>query len=328
MKVVDMHCDTIGELMKNTGEGMLKKNSLHVDIDKLRAGDYMLQNFAMFVNMKNYPDCYKRCVEMIEYYKTLMAEYSEYIVEIECAGDIIRNNKAGMLSAMLTVEEGECCSGDLSKLEELYRLGVRMMTITWNYENSLGYPATPRCKLTGKKLCPDMSKGLTFAGKEAVLHMQELGMLVDVSHLSDKGFYDVCDIARVCKRPFVASHSNARSIARHPRNLSDEMIKLIGEKGGVIGVNFYPSFLSEKKVDEKEQLQYIILHIRHMINKGGIGCVGLGTDFDGIDGRLAISDASKIQILYEALRKAGFSENETEHIFWRNVLTVYKEVFG
>lgn len=328
MKVVDMHCDTVGELMKNTVEGTLKTNRLHIDIDKLITGDYMLQNFAMFVNMKEYTDCYKRCKEMIEYWKALAEEYSAYIGEINCTEDITENNKAGRLSAMLTVEEGECCGGSLDKLEELYGLGVRMMTITWNYENSLGYPATPRCRFTGKKLCADMSKGLTPAGKNVVLRMQELGMLADVSHLSDKGFYDVYDITRLCKRPFVASHSNARGIAKHPRNLSDEMIKLIGESGGVIGINFYPSFLSEKNINEKEQLQYIILHIRHMINKGGIGCVGLGTDFDGIDGRLAVSDASKMQILYEALRESGFSENETEHIFWRNVLAVYKEVLG
>lgn len=329
MKVVDMHCDTIGELIKcATKENTFMRNNLHIDIAKLKTGNYMLQNFAMFVNMKEYPDCYKRCKEMIAYWNILKEEYSGYIKEIKCVDHIIENNKAGRLSALLTVEEGECCRGDLKTLEELYKLGVRMMTITWNYENSLGYPATPRCKITGKKLTSDMSKGLTKKGKEIVCRMQEIGMIADVSHLSDKGFYDVADIARNNGKPFVVSHSNARCIAGHPRNLSDDMIRLVGERGGVIGVNFYPPFLSEKNISAKEQLSYIILHIRHMINKGGIDCVGLGTDFDGIDGKLAISDASKMQVLYEALRYAGFSESETEHIFWRNVINVYKEVFG
>lgn len=327
MKVVDMHCDTIGELMKcETKENTFMKNNLHIDITKLKDGNYMLQNFAMFVNMKEYPDCYKRCKEMIAYWHVLEDEYCEHIREIKCVDKIIENNIAGKISALLTVEEGECCSGDVEKLEELYGLGVRMMTITWNYENSLGYPATPRCKITGKKLAADMSKGLTKNGKEIVSCMQNIGMLVDVSHLSDKGFFDVTDIARNTGKPFVASHSNARSIANHPRNLSDDMIRIIGETGGVIGVNFYPPFLSDKNISVKEQLSYIISHIRHMINKGGMDCVGLGTDFDGIDGELAISDASKIQVLYEELRRAGFSESETEHIFRRNVINVYKEV--
>lgn len=329
MRAADMHCDTIGELMKNEKkDNTLMKNSLHIDIKKLTAGDYMLQNFAMFVNMKEYENCHERCKIMIDYWNGLKKEYGTYIKEIKCVDDIIKNNREGKLSALLTVEEGECCMGDIAKLEELYDAGVRMMTITWNYENSLGYPAAPRCKITGKKLTPDMSKGLTKKGKEVVSHMQDIGMIADVSHLSDKGFYDVADIARKNKKPFVASHSNARSIAKHPRCLSDEMIRIIGETGGVAGINFYPPFLCKKNISAKEQLSYIILHIRHMINKGGIDCVGLGTDFDGIDGELAIADASKIQNLYEELRGAGFSESETEHIFWKNVINVYKEIFG
>ncbi|MBE5948240.1 MAG: membrane dipeptidase [Lachnospiraceae bacterium] len=327
MKVADMHCDTIGELMKGKLQGTLRKNKLHVDIDKLTKSDYLLQNFAMFVNMREYPDCYSRCKEMIAYWKKLERKYDMYISAVSCIANIEENIRRGRISALLTVEEGECCEGDVLKLEEFYKLGIRMMTITWNYENSLGYPATPRCKNTGKKLAVDMTKGLTKKGKDIVFYMQNIGMLADVSHLSDKGFYDVYDIAKSTGKPFVASHSNARSIAGHARNLTDEMIKAVGECGGIIGINFYPPFLSDKKNSAEELLLYTISHIRHMINKGGIGCVGLGTDFDGIDGKLAISDASKMQILYEALKKAGFAEGDIEHIFWKNVINVYKEVF-
>lgn len=327
MKVADMHCDTVGELIKDTSkENTFLQSNLHVDLDKLKKGEYMLQNFAMFVNMKDYPDCYGRCIEMIKYWERLKEEYSLYIGEVRSFRDIVNNVETGKLSALLTVEEGECCHGDESCLEELYGLGVRMMTITWNYENALGYPATPRCRKTGKRLAPDLSKGLTGAGQEIVRYMQELGIIVDVSHLSDKGFYDVVDIAKSGGKTFVASHSNARSVANNPRNLSDDMIRKIGECGGVIGVNFYPPFLCEKKVSCKELLSYTILHIRHMINKGGMGCVGLGTDFDGIDGELAISDASKMQVLYDALRAAGFSESTCERILWRNVIDLYKAV--
>lgn len=328
MKVIDMHCDTIGKLMEYNSAPALKTNKLSVDIDKLISGDYMLQNFAMFVNMKNHKDCFERCVEMLDFWKMQQKRCGTYIKEIRCSGDVKKNIEEGKISALLSVEEGECCGGNFEKLDCLYDIGVRMMTITWNYENSLGYPATPRCVKSGRSLVADRTKGLTEKGRTIVSYMVYKGMMIDVSHLSDKGFYDVCDIATNMKKPFVASHSNAREIAGNARNLTDDMLKKIGETGGVAGINFYPPFLSDKKISKAEQLQCLILHLRHMINKGGIGCVGIGTDFDGIEGELAISDASKMQVFYDALRRAGFLEVEIEHIFWKNVMRVYKSVLG
>ena len=323
-----MHCDTVGEIFKRKElrckENIFEKNDLHIDLTKLRQGEYMLQSFAMFVNLRETRDTYEICKEMIVYYKQLMAWNRECIKEVKRYSDIVNRNE---LHGMLTVEEGECTKGELKKLYELYELGVRMMTLTWNYENSLGYPAIPRDIVTGERKRPDFKRGLTDKGRAITEEMMRIGMIVDVSHLSDGGFYDVLDISKAKGVPFVASHSNARSIAASLRNLTDDMIRGIGETGGVIGLNYYPLFLLDNNVEDiSMQFTYIIRHLRHMINMGGLDCVGLGSDFDGIDGVLAIPDASKLQMLYKCLRKNGFSENELEHIFWKNVLRLYREV--
>ncbi len=328
MRVVDMHCDTVGEIFKNRElrckEDIFVKNDMHIDITKLRKGEYLLQNFAMFVNLREVRDAYESCKKMIGYYRCLIEENKECIKNVKEYKDIVN---CAELHGMLTVEEGECTKGESEKLYELYELGVRMMTLAWNYENSLGYPATPRDVVTGERKKPDFKRGLTKRGRIIVEEMMRIGMIVDVSHLSDGGFYDVFEISKKMGVPFVASHSNARSIAESLRNMTDDMIRSIGETGGVIGLNFYPPFLMDSYInDTKAQFTYIIKHLRHMINVGGLECVGLGSDFDGIDGVLAISDASKMQKLYEYLKMSGFSENELEHIFWRNVLRVYREV--
>lgn len=331
MKVIDMHCDTIGEIFKNDKLRYRKNsfvcNDLHIDIAKLYKGGYMLQNFALFVDLKKTDDAYEYCREMAEYYNCIMNTHKDKIKSVRCYKDIAGD---GVLHGMLTVEEGECTKGEPQKLYELYRLGVRMMTLTWNYENSLGFPAAPRDVVTGGKLEPDFKRGLTYKGRLIVEEMMRLGMLVDVSHLSDGGFYDVLDISKAKNVPFVASHSNARSIAPNLRNLTDNMIREVGNAGGVIGLNFYPPFLVNENTSDAAatdvQFAYIIMHLRHMIDMGGLECVGLGSDFDGIDGELAISDASGMQTLYERLKYNGFSERELEYIFYKNVLRVYKAV--
>lgn len=328
MKVVDMHCDTVGEIFKNSvlrcRKDSFVRNDMHIDLEKLKKGRYLLQNFAMFVNLREVKDAYEYCKEMTGYYKCVMKENRKWIKEVKQYKDIVNKEE---LHGILTVEEGECTNGEPEKLYVLYELGVRMMTLTWNYENSLGFPATPRDIITGKRLVPDFRRGLTDKGRIIVEEMMRIGMLVDVSHLSDGGFYDALNISRAKGVPFVASHSNARSIAGSLRNLTDDMIRGIGDVGGVIGLNFYPPFLMDTNIDDiKAQFTYIIKHLRHMINIGGLECVGLGSDFDGIDGLLAIPDASKMQKLYEYLRSNDFSERELEYIFHKNVLRVYKEV--
>jgi len=169
-------------------------------------------------------------------------------------------------------------------------------------------------------------KGLKQKGFEAVELMNELGMLVDVSHLSDAGFDDVL---KHSKQPFVASHSNARAMTNHPRNLSDEMLKQLADAGGLTGINFFNNFLVKGVLKEKlevAKIEDMVRHIKHIRNVAGVEVIGLGSDFDGIPNEVEIADASQMGKLSEALLKQGFSYDEVEKMFWKNGIRVIKEV--
>lgn len=334
MKAADMHCDTILEIYekRQAGEACgILKNGLHIDLEKLKKGDYLLQNFAVFVHMKHMAERNQPLPEyafmMIDTFFSEMRKYPELVGIARSYQDIEENWKNGRISALLTMEEGGICEGKAEYLRIFYELGVRMFTFTWNFPNELAWPN--RLEQEGAPAAyfvPETEQGLTEKGFEFLEEMERLGMIADVSHLGDKGILDVIAHAR---RPFVASHSNARAVCRHSRNLTDEMIRGIAEKGGVIGINFYPDFLrnqEEQGSPIKVSVTDIARHIRHMIKIGGIECVGLGSDFDGITSSFEMKDASDLPILEESLRKNGFTEEEIEKIFYRNVLRVYKEI--
>lgn len=310
MYVADMHCDTISQIYNGRKKGErtgFLSNSCKVDIRKLLAGGYILQNFAVFVDILEEENPYQAAKNQIALFKEEIGRNDSRIRPAVTMAEIEDNRKAGRVSAMLTLEEGEICQGDLRRLEEFYREGVRMMTFTWNYDNSLG-----------------ARDGLTELGIAFLEKMEEIGIIPDVSHLSERGFYDVC---RYGRRPFVASHSNAAELCPHARNLSDDMIQKVAERGGVIGVNFYGLFLEEGTGKERcyGRVARIADHILHMIQVGGISCAGLGTDFDGFAGDTEISDCSKMWLLERELKKRGLSASEREAVFYKNVLRVYRE---
>ena len=167
-----------------------------------------------------------------------------------------------------------------------------------------------------------MNKGLKDFGIDAIAKMNDLGIIIDVSHLSDGGFYDV---AKYTKKPFVATHSNARNASPHQRNLTDDMIKVLAEKGGVTWLNFAPQFIDLDVNDTHTPVSNIIRNAKHIVNVGGIDVLGLGTDFDGIGGTQEISDSSMLPQLWDAFAKAGFHESEIEKIAYGNVMRVIKE---
>ena len=155
--------------------------------------------------------------------------------------------------------------------------------------------------------------------------MNRLGMLVDVSHLSDGGFYDV---AKVCKGPFVASHSNARAIAPHPRNLTDDMIRVLAEHGGVAGLNLEGYFLNPDIRDAHSTVDRMVQHVQHMLQTGGEDLIAIGTDLDGIEGQLEISEPSKMELLFSALQKSGFTQRQLDKFMSGNVLRVLQDGIG
>ena len=326
MKVWDLHCDTLSELRraeKNGTPASFAHNDLHIDLEKLQAGDYMLQCLAAFVNLADPTpgaDPLVTALEEIDVFKRIMAKYPDRIAPVYTAADIRKNAEAGKISGLLTVEEGGCCKGSLGVLRRMYELGVRMMTLTWNHDNELAAPqANP-----GGPLAAQTQRGLTETGFAFLAEMERLHMIVDVSHLSDRGFWD---IAEHSTRPFAASHSNCRALAPHCRNLTDEMIRVMAEKGGLVGLNYCSGFLDDQPRPElcRSTTALMARHAAHFKQVGGIEIIGLGSDFDGIGGKLEMGDCSKLPLLAEALRKEGFTEDEVEQIFFRNARRFFEE---
>ena len=341
--IIDMHCDTISEIRHRRGEKGeecgLRENHLHIDARRLKENGYLLQCFALFVSLRGCgaidgqgylrPDrAWAELQELYRLYQQEMALNADLLQPVANAGDLEQCRRTGKVGAMLTVEEGGVCGGSPERLEELYAMGVRMLTLTWNFPNELAHPninALNRHSGYRSLFQADAVHGLTDTGRAFVRRMEELGMLVDVSHLSDKGFWDVAETG---KRPFVASHSNARAVCPCVRNLTDEMIRVLAERGGVMGLNFCADFL--RTVPEGEanpgRLEDVTAHALHILRTGGEDCLGLGSDFDGIDTNEALPGAQAMEKLWEALKQGGFTGRQLDKIFYGNVLRVLGSV--
>lgn len=311
MRIIDLHCDTILKIGMAKEPKELRRNDLNIDIEKLRKADSLAQFFAMFIDLKGEFDPMEKCLEMIDRLYVEIDKNRENIALARNYAELMDNNKNGKLSAFITIEEGGAIKGRLENLRNFYRLGVRLITLTWNYPNEIGYP---NC------MPEHMNTGLTPFGEEVVHEMNRLGMLIDVSHLSDGGFYDV---ARLSKAPFTASHSNARKICPHTRNLTDDMIRVLSSKGGVMGINFEREFLGDKPISTVEDM---IKHIKHIKNVGGIDVISIGSDYDGINQELEIENIGQMNKLISGLQNNGFTDDEIEKILYRNALRVIKDV--
>lgn len=308
--MIDLHCDTISALYNRPESGSLKKSSLQVDLEKLKQGHSTAQFFAMFVDMAVSEDYFYYCNNLIRKFYQELALNNDCIVIAHNFPEYLQNCKNNKVSAFLTIEEGAVLNGDLTNVDKFYQLGVRLITLTWNYTNEIGYP---NFEFTYQ------NKGLTSFGKSVVREMNRLGMIVDVSHLSDQGFYDV---AKVSAKPFVASHSNSRAVVYHSRNLTDDMIRVLAEKGGVIGINFSNNLLSGSSYSYVEDM---IRHIKHIYQIGGSDVLALGSDFDGIHAILEIENIGQIDKLFWSLKRQGFKNDDIEKLSKLNCLRVIKE---
>ncbi len=322
MKVIDLHCDTLSALRHAGKEGKEKNlaaNDQHIDLAKMEKGDYLLQCFAAFVFLKGEEDPFTAALEEIDIFYDAMERFADRIAPVKTWADLEQNRAAGKLSAMLTVEEGGVCKGNLSLLRTLYRLGARIMTLTWNFENELAWPNDIDMQ-TGLST-PNTDRGLKERGREFIAEMERLGMIVDVSHLGDAGFWDV---AKTATRPFIATHSNARAVRGHVRNLTDEMLRAVADKGGVTGINFCGDFLDPGE-KPYSSVFWMGEHIEHIRRVGGIEMIALGSDFDGIEPDVEMGDCSGMPLLEAELHRRRFSDDEIEKIFHGNALRVLKE---
>ncbi len=314
----DLHSDTITKLHYPFEN--LADNHRMISIPGMIKGHTSIQCFSAFVPTGYYPKCIQnpltwyRFLYISKKKNLLLNKHHNTLFPILSGQDIdacLQNRKIGVI---YTIEDSGIYGDDIQKVDKAYALGVRIATLTWNHENALGYPNSFHKTI--------MKQGLKPFGFEVIEKMNRLGIIIDVSHLSDGGFYDV---AKTSKKPFIATHSNSRTLADHPRNLTDEMIKLLAEKGGVIGLNFNPPFLKTSNDARVSSIRDMIRHLKYIQNIGGTDVLAIGTDFDGITGNLEIDSPEKMPLLPEALEQAHFSQTSIEKICSKNVIRVLKD---
>lgn len=307
MKFIDLHCDTASMIYyKNQHLGA---NNFSIDAEKLKRGNAAAQFFAFFINDKKHDD--KKEFEKMYYNFMKEIDNTPDICIAKSYNDYKENSRKDKISAFLTIEEGQVLEGSMDNLYDVYEKGIRLITLTWNYENSIGYP---NCR---KEF---MNLGLKDFGIDLLSEMNRLGVIIDTSHLSDGGFYDV---AKYSKKPFIASHSNSRAVKNHARNLTDDMIKILADKGGIMGLNYCNDFVSDENTTT---INGLIKHIDHIVNVGGQEIIALGSDFDGIENEVEFKNPVHIDMFYNALKKNGYSDDFIEKLFYRNAERFIKDV--
>ncbi len=286
MLICDTHCDTLWALARDPNA------RCDLTLQRLRAGGVSLQTMALFMGADTEPEKVEQLTnDMLSAYDRLQNEGWTQVSDPRDARD-------GAFSTMLSIEGGEIYERDLALLERYRHIGVRMATLTWNFTNTLA-----TCHLG------DAQKGLSDKGLDAVREMQRLEMAVDVSHLNERGFWDILEKT---DKPPMASHSCARALCDHTRNLSDGQLRALFEKGGYVGVNFFPRFL---KKEGPATLSDIAHHMLRMYEMGGEGKVGFGSDFDGIGEKpVGLDNPADLPALIDALRAAGFGARDVEDI--------------
>lgn len=318
---VDMHCDSLLRVLTQGAESLYNGKGMQ-SIQRMAEAGQRCQFFAIFFRPEwlaednagtSIDEIYFEMLRNALYEQ--VAAHSDVIAMAHNFQEIRENSSLGRMSAVLTIEDGRIVKGDMKRLAWLKTRGVRSITLTWNQPNCFGYPHSADKRRMGK--------GLTLFGKEAVGEMNRLGMLIDVSHLSDGGFFEV---AALSDKPFVASHSNCRALVSHSRNLSDDMIALLAERGGVAGLNLYPPFVKDGKWCELEYVEALAAHVLHFVNVGGEDCVGIGTDFDGMERKPEIDSPVKMERLFDTLLKQGMTSGQLDKFASGNVMRVLKEV--
>ena len=321
-KTIDMHCDTLMRAYFRDKDDLFTCPEFDLDISRMIESGMMAQFFAIFVpsakEYARYEKEYKGDDEYIDkcasIFNHTVQKHADVVAKATSAKEILDNYAGHKVSAILTMEDGVAVQGDMNKLDYFHSLGVRALSLTWNYENCFGYPNSKDPEI--------MQKGLKDFGKEAVKHMQEIGMLVDVSHLSDGGFYDVYKLSKV---PFIATHSNARALCNHSRNMTDDMILKLHEKGGVMGINICPDFLDDTPGNKDSKISRLCDMIEHEKEIAGIEVCAIGTDIDGTHGNFEMKGPCDSNKLFDELIRRGFSTSDIEKIAYKNIIRVMNE---
>lgn len=291
----DCHCDTPVEAMINSAK--IKNNALHLDLERLAKYKPASQVFAICAAEEQKPVEFAR--KAIDYLKKELAANSDIAKLCLNFADIKEAERDGKIAIILSIEGAE----QLTSLENAYSDGVRIIHLTWNFDNAFCGAAM------------DSGSGLTHAGRELVSAAQDMGVLIDLSHISERGFWDVLDIS---KRPVIAGHSDSRALCDVPRNISDEQFRALVKAGGGAGINLYPEFLGLGG-----DIDAVFAHIEHFMSLGGEKSVFLGCDLDGIDEMPnGISGVQDIAEIYECLLRHNYSEALAQDIFRNNLMRI------
>lgn len=323
--VVDTHCDTLKCLLpmftrprdsmwddrNETGMGN-RSSQGHIDIPRLKDGGVDCQVFAIS-SMRNVNPAFplRTAMEMIDRFY-LECDASEELVPVTTYDEIVEAKKGGKVAGLLSIEGADVIEGKVEMIRVFHRLGVRMVGLVHSIRNALADGVA------------DMRSGggLSRLGVEVVEELDRLGMLIDISHLNDEGFWDVMDLT---ENPVIASHSNSKNVCHHPRNMTDDMIKALADNSGVMGMNFAPMFVHPSLAT----LQGVVDHIDHIVEIVGPDHVGLGSDFDGIPYTpVGLEDVTRMPRITEELVNREYSEEDIVKILGGNHLRIMKEVIG
>lgn len=297
--MIDLHSDTI--MVCNQQKLDFINPKTHISLDKVTSGTRWCQTYAIFVpddkRGQAAVDYYRECVR---YFQGQLEKYSGQLAQVRTAAEMDKAFAGGKFAGILAVEGGAALAGRMEMIEELHRDGVRFLTLTWNGPNEIGSGSVTH-------------NGLSDFGREAVAEMERQGIVVDVSHLNDEGFADLCKVAT---KPFIATHSNSRAICGHSRNLTDAQFCEIRDRGGIVGLNYYRNFIVDG--GETASIEDLMKHVRHFLELGGEDTIALGSDFDGADIPGYLDSVEKVDNLRAALLADGLGEELTEKILFGN----------
>lgn len=295
MKVVDLHCDVLEKLARFEDANFRNDSRINSNFERLKAGNVKIQVFAIFIH----PDIpqeqkFQEALRQIEAFHKYVLKEPE-MVHIKDWKQIDELEE-GQIGAVLSLEGCDAIDDDLEKLKIILDAGVKIVGLTWNYENKVGYGTSE-----------DSTKGIKPFGKKVIELLNERDIIIDVAHLNERGFYELLPLAK----KVIASHCNSRTLCDHPRNLTDEQVKMLVEKGGRIHVVFYPPFIEKEK--KTTTIEKLVEHIKYLANLVGVEHIGFGSDFDGMDPLSVskLSNASEFPNIIERLRQE-FTDDEVK----------------
>ncbi len=300
MAVIDAHCDVLSKLLLHPGADPYDDQSITATLSRQIQGDVLLQGYAIYIDDAASPSAFADILRSIDlFYEKIVKQ--PYIVQVKGKADLLRLRPREQIGVMLTLEGVDALPNDSCYVRLLHRLGVRAIGLTWNHANwAADGAAEPR------------GGGLTQAGRRLVHDCEQLGILVDVSHLSDRGFWDVAGLKR---SGVFASHSNVSDLCPHPRNLSLEQIDHLIATEGMIGLTFVPYFISH---NDNVSIRDLLMHIEYICERGGAACIGFGSDFDGTPRTVAGIEHSGLFNHFREELSRHYRESDVENWMYKN----------